>query len=91
MTLDITGGNQFKGNVNQNHFEDGYLTYLSPFHFSYNLSALAISKHQVPNPGMSKSIEGFESLYTDVWGPFLKASFSGSRCVLTIIDDFVGF
>jgi hypothetical protein len=80
-------GHPLKANVNRKLYEDGYLIPDYPSNFTCNSCALSKSKQNCPKPVKSKSIEVFELIHTDVWGPFPNESYGGSKYFLTIIDD----
>jgi hypothetical protein len=84
-------GHPFKANVNRKLYEDGYLIPNCRSNFTCNPYTLSKSKHKVPQPVKSKSIEVFELIHTDVCGPFPNKSYGGSKYFLTIIDDFSRF
>jgi hypothetical protein len=84
-------GHPFKANVNRKLCKDGYLFPDCPSNFTYNPCALSKSKHKVPKPVESKSIEVFELIHIDVCGPFQYESYGGSKYCLTVIGDFSHF
>jgi hypothetical protein len=59
--------------------------------FTCNPCALSKSKHKVLKPVESKSTDAFESIHTDIYGPFRNESSVSSKYLLTIIDDFSCF
>jgi hypothetical protein len=40
---------------------------------------------------VNKSIEAFQLIHIDIWGPFSVASYSGYQFFLTIVDDYSRF
>jgi hypothetical protein len=84
-------GHPFKANVNPKLYEDGYLNLDCPSNFTCNPRAMSTSKHKIPKPVESKSIEVIELIHTDVCRHFPNESYGGSKYFLTVIDDFSRF
>jgi transposase InsO family protein len=74
--------------MNRKLYEDRYIIPDCLSTCTYNLYALSQSKHKGLKPVDSKSIEVVELIHTDVGGPFRNESHSGSKYLLTMIDDF---
>jgi hypothetical protein len=72
-------GHAFKATVNRKVHKDGFVILDCLSKFSCNLFALSKSKHIVPQPVESKSIEVFEVIYPDSCGPFLNESYTSSK------------
>jgi hypothetical protein len=72
-------GHPFKANVNRKVYEDGYLIPDCPSNCICNPCALSKSRHKVPTPVESKSIEGFELIHIDDCRPFPNKSYGGSN------------
>jgi hypothetical protein len=84
-------GHLFKANVNRKLYEDVYLTPDCPSNVTCIPCPMSKSKHKVPNPVESKSIEVFELIHIDVCRPFPNESYGGSKYCVTVINDFSCF
>jgi hypothetical protein len=84
-------GHPFKANMDRKLYKDGYLIPDYPSNFPSKPCALSTSKHKVPKPVESKSIDVIEIIPTDVCGPIPNESYTGSKYFFTIIDDVSSF